>query len=150
MNLELDLESMRAKNWRQLIRPKGVSVVEESENYARFVAEPLERGYGHTLGASIKEALLTTIRGSAIIAYKLKGKVSEGKEHLAMNLKELVIWSAEALPQTISGTFQSGPVSLGNFELPEGLEVLEPERLIATVPEGKEITLQLVIGSGFS
>ena len=98
MNLELDLESMRAKNWRQLIRPKGVSVVEESENYARFVAEPLERGYGHTLGASIKEALLTTIRGSAVIAYKLKGKVNEGKEHLAMNLKGGSAAELEAQP----------------------------------------------------
>ena len=63
---------MYRRNWRELIRPKGLNVEEDtrSETYGRFSCEPLERGFGTTLGNSLRRVLLSSLQGSAITAVK--------------------------------------------------------------------------------
>ena len=59
------------RNWRNLIRPKALQVNELTENYGKFVVEPLERGYGQTLGNALRRVLLSSIRGAAITGIRM-------------------------------------------------------------------------------
>src|SRR3954465_13531491 len=91
---------MLEKNWRDLIRPKALDVDKESLSgaYGKFVAKPLERGFGLTLGNSLRRVLLSSLQGAAITAVKIDGVVHEFtpvpdvKEDVAeiiLNLKEV-------------------------------------------------------------
>src|SRR4051812_49735431 len=68
-----------AKNWRELIRPKALGVDKENTtgNYGKFSCEPLERGFGTTLGNSLRRVLLSSLQGAAITAVKLDGALHE-------------------------------------------------------------------------
>ena len=91
---------MLEKNWRDLIKPKALDVDKESltDGYGKFIAKPLERGYGLTLGNSLRRVLLSSLQGAAITAVKIDGVVHEFtpihdvKEDVAeiiLNLKEV-------------------------------------------------------------
>ena len=88
------------RNWRDLIRPKNVSVDRDSitANYGKFVAEPLERGYGITLGNALRRILLTSLQGAAVYAIRVEGAlheftsvpdVAEDVTDIVLNLKEV-------------------------------------------------------------
>ena len=68
-----------SRNWRDLIRPKGISIDTESstEFYAKFVCEPLERGFGITVGNSLRRVLLSSLQGAAITAVRMEGALHE-------------------------------------------------------------------------
>ena len=68
-----------ARNWRELIRPKTVPVDQDSlsDSYGKFVVEPLERGFGITLGNSLRRVLLSSLQGAAITAVKIDGALHE-------------------------------------------------------------------------
>src|SRR6188768_4065592 len=68
-------DTFLAKNWRDLIKPRRLEVDNESltQTYGKFVAEPLERGFGTTLGNSIRRVLLSSLQGSAITSVKIEG-----------------------------------------------------------------------------
>src|SRR5579859_1892263 len=89
-----------AKNWRDLIKPKALDVDKESisGNYGKFVAKPLERGFGLTLGNSLRRVMLSSLQGAAITAVKIDGvvheftpipDVSEDVAEIILNLKEV-------------------------------------------------------------
>ena len=67
--------TMVARNWRDLIRPKGITVDTESatDSYAKFTCEPLERGFGITIGNSLRRVLLSSLQGAAITAVRIEG-----------------------------------------------------------------------------
>src|SRR3954453_23728041 len=71
--------TMVARNWRDLIRPKGIAIDTESANefYAKFVCEPLERGFGITVGNSLRRVLLSSLQGAAITAVRMDGALHE-------------------------------------------------------------------------
>ena len=73
--------TMIARNWRDLIRPKGISIDTESANnfYAKFTCEPLERGFGITVGNSLRRVLLSSLQGAAITA--IRGVPAGGSRH---------------------------------------------------------------------
>src|SRR5262249_57720045 len=90
-----------SRNWRDLIRPKGFSIDTESSNnfYAKFVCEPLERGFGITVGNSLRRVLLSSLQGAAITAVRIDGAlhefttvpdVVEDVSDIILNLKEVV------------------------------------------------------------
>ena len=68
-----------ARNWRELIRPRSVPVDHDSlsDTYGKFVVEPLERGFGITLGNSLRRVLLSSLQGAAITAVKIDGALHE-------------------------------------------------------------------------
>src|SRR5258706_3987315 len=93
-----------SKNWRDLIRPKTLEVEKEtlSPTYAKFTCEPLERGFGTTLGNSLRRVLLSSLQGAAITSVKIEGgggmvehefatvpEVSEDVTDIVLNLKEV-------------------------------------------------------------
>ena len=100
-------QNMLKRNWRDLIRPRGIQVEQETltEFYGKFTCEPLERGYGITLGNSLRRILLSSLQGAAITAIKVDGAlhefttvgdVVEDVTDIILNLKEVVLKSASA------------------------------------------------------
>jgi DNA-directed RNA polymerase subunit alpha len=91
-----------AKNWRDLIKPRGMEVDQDSlsPTYGKFVAEPLERGFGTTLGNSLRRVLLSSLQGAAITSVKIEGvehefttipEVVEDVTDVVLNLKEVLL-----------------------------------------------------------
>src|SRR2546429_9812917 len=97
---ELSIMSSLEKNWRDLIKPKALDVDKESlsTGYGKFVAKPLERGFGLTLGNSLRRVLLSSLQGAAITSVKIEGvlheftpvpDVTEDVAEILLNLKEV-------------------------------------------------------------
>src|ERR1700709_431937 len=95
-------QNMLTRNWRDLIRPRGIQVEQETltDFYGKFTCEPLERGYGITLGNSLRRVLLSSLQGAAITAIKVDGAlheftsvpdVVEDVTTIVLNLKEVVV-----------------------------------------------------------
>ena len=127
-----------AKNWRDLIKPRGLQVEQESltNTYGKFIAEPLERGFGITLGNSLRRVLLSSLQGAAITSVKIDGvdhefstvsEVSEDVTDIILNLKEvrLRMHTLETKPLRIE---VEGPkeVKAGDIITDPQVEVLNP------------------------
>ena len=91
-------------NWRELIKPKGIEISASSENYGKFVCEPLERGFGITIGNALRRILLSSIHGAAIVSTKIDGVmhefsaipgVLEDVSEIILNLKEVRLRMAD-------------------------------------------------------
>lgn len=149
-----------ARNWRELIRPTGVPVESETltEYYGKFVCEPLERGFGTTLGNALRRVLLSSLQGAAITAVKIDGAlheftsvpdVVEDVTEMVLNLKEVVVLSHSAKTQTIR-IDREGPceVRAKDILVNEQIEVLNPEHKICTVSKGGRFTAELTINVG--
>ena len=109
------------RNWRDLIRPREVKIDLRSKTstYAKFVCEPLERGYGMTLGNALRRILISSIMGAAVTKVKIDGAlhefttisdVVEDVTDIVLNLKEVVVKCHNPRPQT--------PVSYTHLTLP--------------------------------
>ena len=95
--LRINGDSMH-RNWQDLIRPKSLEADVLSETYGKFVARPLERGYGLTLGNSLRRVLLSSINGAAIVAVRIQGVdhefstvpgIKEDVTDIILNLKQV-------------------------------------------------------------
>jgi DNA-directed RNA polymerase subunit alpha len=147
------------KNWRDLIKPKALDVDKESLNhgYGKFVAKPLERGFGLTLGNSLRRVLLSSLQGAAITAVKIDGVVHEFtpipdvKEDVAeiiLNLKE-VRFKLHAEQATVL-IEKTGPceVRASDIIVTEHVQVLNPDQLIATLGKGGKLRAEITIARG--
>ena len=95
------MTDLKARNWRELIKPKAILIDEESHtgSYGKFVCEPLERGFGITIGNSLRRILLSSLQGAAIVSVKFDNDVvhefssipgvREDVTEIILNLKEL-------------------------------------------------------------
>ncbi len=148
------------RNWRDLIRPRGIQIDTESltDFYGRFTCEPLERGYGITLGNSLRRILLSSLQGAAITAIKIDGAlhefttvgdVVEDVTDIILNLKEVVFKAATARPYTVRINKEgAGPIHARDIELSEGLVCLNPDHLIATLDKKGPLSMELTVGVG--
>ncbi len=94
------MADLKSKNWRELIRPKRIEIQEDtySDFYGKFTCEPLERGFGITIGNSLRRILLSSLQGAAIVSVKFDGVlhefttipgVVEDVTDIILNLKEI-------------------------------------------------------------
>lgn len=147
-------------NWRDLIRPREVRIESDtrSSTYSRFIAEPLERGYGSTIGNALRRILLSSIQGTAVTAVKIDGalhefqtlpEVGEDVSEIILNIKEIRLKSTNAEP-VIATIEKDGPgvVTAADITLPSGVTVLNPEQHIATLSDGGRIRAELRIETG--
>lgn len=149
-----------ARNWRDLIKPRGLQVDQDSltNTYGKFVAEPLERGYGITLGNSLRRVLLSSLQGAAITSVKIEGvdhefstvpEVSEDVTDIILNLKEvrLRMHTLDIKPLRIE---VEGPkeVKAGDIITDPQVEVLNPGHHIATVAEGGKLRIEMTCRRG--
>jgi len=149
-----------SRNWRDLIRPKAISLEPESSTqfFGRFTCEPLERGFGITVGNSLRRVLLASLQGAAITAVRIDGTlheftaipdVVEDVTDIVLNLKE-VVFKAEA-PRTYTVRLDKtgpGPVLARDIQLVDGLSILNPDQLIATLDKKGPLSIELTVGVG--
>jgi DNA-directed RNA polymerase subunit alpha len=151
---------MYRRNWRELIRPRGLLVEEStlSGTYGKFFCEPLERGFGITLGNSLRRVLLSSLQGAAITGLKFDTvaheftsipDVVEDITDIVLNLKE-VIFRLHEPKQHLLRIDIDGPreVKAGNIQLSNLVEVLNPDQHIATVNEGGRLALDILVEPG--
>ena len=128
------------------------------ENRSRFIIEPLEPGFGYTLGNSMRRTLLSSIPGAAVTSIKIEGNqhefstlpgVVEDVTEIILNLKELVLTSEEDEPVAMylrkSG---AGAVTAADIAAPAGVEVLNPELHLAELNEKGSIEMELIVERG--
>jgi len=148
------------RNWRDLIKPREVNIDErsQSETYAEFECEPLERGYGITIGNALRRILLSSIMGAAVTKVQAEGalheftslpEVKEDVTDIILNVKELKLKSHSDEPRTLNIDFEGpGEVTAGDIEGDAQVEVLNPEHTIATVSDGGRLQMDLTVERG--
>ncbi len=141
-----------------IVQRPQISEEEISVNRSKFTIEPLEPGFGYTLGNSLRRTLLSSIPGAAVTQIKIDGVlhefstiegVTEDVTDVVLNLKELVIQSENEEPSNVHLRV-SGPaeVTAGDVELPAGVEILNPDHHIATLNKNGCLSMELRIEQG--
>ncbi len=149
-----------AKNWRDLIKPRRLEVDQDSltGTYGKFVAEPLERGFGTTLGNSLRRVLLSSLQGSAITSVKIEGvdhefttipEVAEDVTDIVLNLKEVLLRMHTNETKTLRIEAE-GPkeIKAGDIIADQDVEILNPGHHICTVSEGGKVRMELMCRRG--
>jgi len=144
----------------EFIYPSKIFWEEKTDSYGRFVVEPLERGFGTTVGNSLRRVLLSSISGSAITAVKIEGiyheftaieGLQEDAIELIANLKKVKFVlkgdsDIEILHLKKSG---EGEVKASDIKAPPSVEILNPEQYIATITDpGKELSIEIRVEKG--
>jgi len=153
-------DALVTRNWRDLIKPRGLVVDPESltNTYGKFVAEPLERGFGITLGNSLRRVLLSSLQGAAITSVRIEGvdhefmaipEVAEDVTDIILNLKEVLlqIHSNEAKTLRIEA---EGPreVKAGDIVADPQVEILNPGHHVLTLSEGARVRMEMTARRG--
>ncbi len=155
--------SLAPKNWRGLIKPKGLEVERDTltDTYGRFVAKPLERGFGTTIGNGIRRVLLSSLQGVAVTTVRIDGvlhefstlgDVTEDVADIILNLKEVRFKMYVEGPKTVTISKQGpGVVKASDITVDDTVEILNPDLHICTLgKEGKfKAELKLEYGKGY-
>lgn len=131
---------------------------DEKRNYSKFVCEPLERGYGMTIGNSLRRILLSSLPGAAITSVKIDGVVHEFSTvpgvvedvpEIIVNLKCVRLKMHDSEDKNISIDFKGpGEVKAGDIVTDSSVEILNPELHIATVEEGETLHMEMTVARG--
>jgi DNA-directed RNA polymerase subunit alpha len=149
-----------SRNWKDLIKPKSITVDTGTagERYAKFVCEPLERGFGLTLGNALRRVLLSSLQGSAISAVRIDGAlheftsvpdVTEDVTDIVLNLKQVVVRNYGPSGVTLR-LEKDGPaeVKAGDIQTTDAVEILNKDLVICSVAKGGRFSAELTIGQG--
>jgi len=148
------------KSWKDLIRPKRLEVEKETLTpfYGKFAAEPFERGFGITIGNSLRRILLSSLQGAAIASVKMDGVLHEfstipgAKEdvtEIILNLKEVRLKLHTEGPKTVR-LKADGPKVLkaGDIITGDAVEILNPDHYIATLSRDGKLSMEMVVKMG--
>jgi len=148
------------RNWQSLIKPKRLASQEETltDFYGKFVAEPLERGFGATIGNALRRILLSSVQGAAITSVRIKGVlhefstvpgVREDVTDIILNLKEVRLKLFSEGSETIRiKSKQSGPLKAGDIIISNNVAILNPDLHIATLSKDAELDMEMVVKHG--
>ena len=151
----METENVNIKNWKSLIKPSKIDVqMSDDLSRAKIVAEPLEKGYGLTLGNSLRRILLSSIRGAAVTSIQIDGVlheftsikgVREDVIDILLNLKDLPITLIEGNSAVIKLDV-SGPceVTASSFEVPGNVELPDAEHHVASLVDKVSLSLMLL------
>ena len=154
---KIDIKNHYYKYWTGLIKPKGLSADHQSltDTYGKFYIRPLERGYGLTLGNSIRRVLLSSMMGSAISAVKFEGivhefttlpDVLEDITDIILNLKRVRFRQDNSEDHFLKIVKKgSGVVTAGDIEVSSDIVVLNPEQHIATLGEKAQFSAEVLV-----
>lgn len=149
------------KNWRDLIKPRALEVEQGSATptYAKFVARPLERGFGTTLGNSLRRVLLGSLQGTAVSAIRIHGvqhefssipDIAEDVTEIILNIKELrlkALTTANQFTVTLEkegeGILRASDISTGGM-----VEILNPEHKICSMGKEAKFKAELLVKTG--
>ena len=150
---------INVKNWKSLIKPGKLDVnLSEDKSYAKVVAEPLEKGYGLTLGNSLRRILLSSIRGTAVTAIQIDGVlheftsikgVREDVTDIVLNVKSLALKSnSEGSKKLILDAKGPGIIKASNITPVNEIEILNPDLVICNLDENTTFHMEMTVGSG--
>lgn len=148
-------------SFKSLIKPRHLFIDPEvaSATHGRFVAEPLERGFGVTVGNSLRRMLLSSIPGAAVVSIRIEGVaheflpkegIKEDISDIILNLKMLNIKMPPTLPGATVYLEAKGPgvVTARQIELPGDIQILNPDQPIATLADDALLQMEINIGTG--
>jgi len=150
---------INVKNWKSLIKPGKLDVnLSEDKSYAKIIAEPLEKGYGLTLGNSLRRILLSSIRGTAVTAIQIDGVlheftsikgVREDVTDIVLNVKSLALKSnSEGSKKLILDAKGPGIIKASNITPVNEIEILNPDLVICNLDENTTFHMEMTVGSG--
>ena len=135
-----------------------VSEYVESRNYGKFEIEPLERGFGTTLGNALRRVMLSSLPGDAITSVHIDGVlhefqtidgVIEDVTGIILNLKSVVVKNHTNEPKTIKlNVSREGVVTAADIEKDADIEIVDPEQEIATIVKGGKLNMEMTVSSG--
>jgi DNA-directed RNA polymerase subunit alpha len=147
-------------SWKTFEMPKRLECDEStySKTYGKFVAEPFERGFGSTIGNSLRRILLSSIDGSAVTSIKIDGVlhefstipgVLEDVPQIILNIKQLILKSESRTPKILRlKASKKGAITAKNIAADETVEIINPELHIATLTKDTSFNMELEIGRG--
>ena len=151
----------QAIDLRGLVRPQLVEATkrEDNPNVAEFRLQPLERGFGHTLGNAMRRLLLSSLRGSAVWGFRIDGVVHEHQtipgvvedvHQIIGNLKTLTLVLDEGVEDTVLRITkrEAGPVTAGDIEGANGARVVDPSQHLFTLQDDRDINVELYVNKG--
>ena len=153
-------ERVNQQNWLQLIKPNKLVVETGDENHTRatVVAEPLERGFGLTLGNALRRILLSSLHGAAVTSIQIDGVlhefssiqgVREDVTDIVLNLKGLALRMHGEGPKRMTVKAEGpGEVRAGVIETGHDIEVLNPDLVICTLDEKATLSMEMTVESG--
>ncbi|HLX71340.1 MAG TPA: DNA-directed RNA polymerase subunit alpha, partial [Verrucomicrobiae bacterium] len=142
---------------KRLTKDEGTA----TETYSKFIAEPFETGYGHTIGNSLRRVLLSSLEGAAIASIKVDGAmhefatvegVVEDVTEIVLNLKKVLFKAHTRDPQTLLlSANKEGEVTAADIQLNQNVEIVNPTQHICTLDKKKkfEMELEVKVGRGF-
>ncbi|QGM47388.1 DNA-directed RNA polymerase subunit alpha [Methylocystis heyeri] len=148
------------KNWQELIKPNKLVVIpgDDPRRYATAIAEPLERGFGQTLGNSLRRILLSSLQGAAITSIHIDGVlhefssipgVREDVTDIVLNIKDIAVKYHGEGPKRLTLKKQGpGAVTAGDIQTTGDVQILNPELVICSLDEGAEIRIEFTISTG--
>lgn len=154
------MADLKNKNWRELIKPKRLEVDQGSlqNSYGKFICEPLERGFGITIGNALRRILLSSLQGAAIVSVKFDGVlhefstvpgVLEDVTDIILNLKEIKLKILEEEEAIIRLSMEgAGEATAGGIETDGLVEILNPEQHIATLNKEASLNMEMVVKMG--
>jgi DNA-directed RNA polymerase subunit alpha len=141
----------------KLLRPRVVEVDERSDYSAKIIIEPLERGFGHTLGNAFRRILLSSIPGCAVTEVNIDGVqhefstiegVREDVVEILLNLKTLSFMMPDRDEAEIMVSATGGTVTAADLQLPDGVEVANPEQVICHLDKKASISMRMKVEKG--
>ncbi|HEX7400792.1 MAG TPA: DNA-directed RNA polymerase subunit alpha, partial [candidate division Zixibacteria bacterium] len=148
--------------WKSLQMPKEVSVEQSTmtDRYTKFIVEPLERGFGNTLGTALRRTLLSSIQGTAPVALRIDGVlhefsnipgVYEDVTEIVLNVKQLRLKLNGDEPKTlVFETSKKGNYSAKNIKTDGDIEILNPDLHLVKINEDSKFRIEIDVGVGRS
>ena len=151
--------SANDKNWKSMIKPPKLNIqLSENKTKAKIIAEPLEKGYGLTLGNSLRRILLSSIRGSAVTAVQIDGVlheftsikgVREDVTDIVLNIKSLALKAqTEVTKKLVLDVKGPGEIKANKITESSDIEILNPDLIICHLDENTKFHMELTVNSG--
>ena len=155
----MDSLEVNVKNWKSLIKPAKLDLqLSEDKSHAKIIAEPLEKGYGLTLGNSLRRILLSSIRGAAVTAIQIDGVlheftsikgIREDVTDIVLNVKSLALKSSsESSKKLILDAKGPGEIKASDITPVADIEILNPELVICNLDENTNFHMEMTVGTG--
>ncbi|MFM8801355.1 MAG: DNA-directed RNA polymerase subunit alpha, partial [Tagaea sp.] len=151
---------MLQKNWKELIKPQKLDIEpgDDPKREATVVAEPLERGFGLTLGNALRRVLLSSLQGAAITTIKIDGVlhefssipgVREDVTDIVLNVKAVALrMHGEGPKRIVLKATGPGEVRAGQIETGHDIEVMNPGHVICTLDDGAKLNMEMTVETG--
>ena len=155
----METNNVNLKNWKSLIKPPKLDIqLSDDKSYAKITAEPLEKGYGLTLGNSLRRILLSSIRGTAVTAIQIDGVlheftsikgVREDVTDIVLNIKSLALKSnSETTSKLILDAKGPGEIKASNITTTPDIEILNPDLVICNLDENTNFHMEMNVNTG--